>query len=79
VSAVNAHEDVDNRFALHPPTDRTGPKHNAVREQHRQLAHWILDNVPAGRQRSLALTALQESMMWANAAVACDTPAPETP
>jgi hypothetical protein len=65
--------DVNNRFSFHPATEVTGPIHDQVRDEHLGVAEWILDNVPAGRHQSLALTALQESMMWCNAAVACDT------
>ena len=64
-----------NRFQFHPATPATGPMHDLVRAEHRDLAQMILDIVPAGRHQSLALTALQESMMWCNAAVACDTKA----
>lgn len=64
------------RFAFHPATEITGPLHDEIRKQHQEMAAWILDFVPPGRHQSLALTALQESMMWSNAAVACDTPNP---
>jgi hypothetical protein len=66
--------DIDNRFRYHPPTPEAIAKHEMLRDAHRQLAHLVLETVPAGRHQSLALTALQEALMWANAAVACDTP-----
>ncbi len=66
-------EAVLDRFAFHPATPKTGPQHDVVRENHRALAAFVYDNVPLGRHQSLALTALQESMMWCNAAIACDT------
>lgn len=65
--------DVDGRFRFHPATPATGPKHDEIREKHRKLGLWLLANVPNSRERSLALTALQEAMMWANAAVAIHT------
>lgn len=65
--------DIDNRFEYHPATPETGPRHDQVRTEHLLLARWVATHVPAGRHQSLALTALQESMMWCNAAVACDT------
>lgn len=61
------------RFKFHPVTERTGPIHDAVRSEVLELADTLTTLVPAGRHRSLMLTALQEAMMWANAAVACDT------
>jgi hypothetical protein len=67
-------DDVLDRFRFHPATPDTGPVHDTVRAEHQGLAEFILSTVPPGRHQSLALTALQESMMWCNAAVACDTP-----
>jgi len=68
-------DDVQNRFQFHPATPVTGPLHDGIRTAHATLADYIMVNVPAGRHQSLALTALQESMMWSNAGIACDTPA----
>jgi hypothetical protein len=61
----------DPRFAYHPPTsDRIGALHSYVRARHASLAHDLERDLPACRERSLALTKLEESMMWANAAIA---------
>lgn len=71
------HDDLQNRLSYHPPaTPAIAEKHDQVRTLHLSLGHWILDNVPPGRHRSLALTAVQEAMIWSNAAVACDTKPP---
>lgn len=72
------YDGVLDRFAFHPATKITGPIHDEVRTHHRLLADFITKTVPRGRHQSLALTALQESMMWCNAAVACDHPERET-
>lgn len=71
---ISDHE-LENRFGYHPATPATGPVHDRVRNEFLMLARWLVDTIPAGRHQSLALTSLQESMMWSNAAVACDTPA----
>jgi hypothetical protein len=63
-------QDLEDRFTFHPATIKTGPVHDLVRSKHRDLAEWVYEMVPDSRERSLALTALQEAMMWANAAVA---------
>ncbi len=34
------------------------------------LANWVTGTVPPGRAQSLALTSLEESMHWANTALA---------
>jgi len=65
--------DIESRFSFHPGTATTGPKHDEVRRKMRLLALWVLDDVPESRERSLALTALQEAMMWCNAAIAIHT------
>jgi len=67
--------EIDERFAYHPATPVTGPKHDDVRRLCRQLALELVDLTPASREQSLALTALQEAMMWSNAAIAIHTPA----
>lgn len=63
-------EELEERFTFHPATEKTGPLHDEVRLRHLDLAYWVLHNVPDSREQSLALTALQQSMMWANGAVA---------
>lgn len=65
--------DVVNRFSFHPATEDTGPQHDEVRRLHADLAQFIVAKVPQGRHQNNALTALQESMMWCNAAIACDS------
>ena len=62
----NAHN-----FKHHPPAsvDVTN-RHAAAREALLEAANLLADVVPAGREQSLALTKLEEAMMWANAGVA---------
>lgn len=62
--------DLDNRFAYHPATETTGPLHAEVREECRALAGFLASTIPPGRELSLAITAIEEAMMWANAGIA---------
>lgn len=62
--------DLDNRFDFHPATDVTGPKHEIVRHVMKECAELLVGHVPPGRELSLAITALEEAMMWANAGIA---------
>jgi len=74
------HDRVTNDFGYHKATEQTGPMHDATRERFVNLAHWVVEHIPAGREQSLALTALQEAQMWANAAIACNlAPLEEAP
>jgi hypothetical protein len=68
------YDGVLDRFAFHPATEVTGPIHDGIRELFAETAKEVMGRVPRGRHQSLALTALQEAMMWCNAAVACDHP-----
>lgn len=70
-----AKADIENRFKFHPATEVTGPQHDAVRADFLRLALKLHKALPDGRQKSLALTALEEGMHWANAAIACGQPA----
>ena len=63
-------EEVLQRFDFLTPTEGTKPQHEAIRALHKGLAQEILDRVPDSRERALALTHLQDSMMWCNAAIA---------
>lgn len=66
-------DEIARRFMFHGATPATGPKHDEVRQRLRTLALWLLDDLPPCRERSLALTKLQEAMMFANAAIAIHT------
>jgi hypothetical protein len=63
-------EDIDNRFTYHPPTSAQVPIYEEVRTRCRELAHWLNDIVPEGREQSLAVTHLEETVFWANAGIA---------
>lgn len=63
--------DIDDRFRFHPAdTDDKRKAHEYVRETLRVVAHRLDEELPAGREKSLALTKLEEAMFWANAAIA---------
>lgn len=58
------------RFTLQPYKPEDGPRYDAVSEATRALAEAIVRNVPPGRERSTALTALSDARMHANAGIA---------
>lgn len=66
--------DLKNRFEYHPPKDdETRLAHELVRETMLRAAQIIAEKVPDGRELSLAVTKLEEAMMWANAGIARDS------
>lgn len=63
--------EIDDRFSYHPPSsEAVGDLHDQMRHLLRAPAHRLNVLLPKSREASLALTALQEAMMWANAAIA---------
>jgi len=65
-------EDLAKRFGYHKATEQTIPMHQEVRGMFLDMAEALNALLPEGREKSLAFTALQESAMWSNAAVACN-------
>lgn len=63
-------DDIGNRFKFHPATPTTGPQHDSVRGECMALAYTLNALLPDGREKSLAITHLEETMMWSNAAIA---------
>jgi hypothetical protein len=61
---------IDNNFKYHSPKEDQPDRYSTIRAHAKELAHIINDNTPASREQSLALTALEECVMWANAAIA---------
>ena len=63
-------EDLDRRFNYHAPDTERVQLHEQAREQLKLVAHFVESRVPDGREKSLALTKLEEAMFWTNAAIA---------
>lgn len=61
---------INNDFVYHPPFGDQVQRYASLREAGRQLAIKIVENAPVSREQSLALTKLEEAVMWANAAIA---------
>lgn len=61
---------IENNFTYHSPKDDQPERYTALRNRAKQLAHEINDLCPDSREKSLALTNLEQSIMWANAAIA---------
>lgn len=62
--------DLENRFRYHPPRGGQVKLYQDNREAYRALAERVAAFGPPSRELSLALTALEESLMWINAHIA---------
>ena len=68
---MNLRERIEHDFSYHAPRNHTEELlHESTRADFRNLALWLEDRLPTCRETSLALTKLEEAMMWANAAIA---------
>lgn len=64
-------EDLAHRFNYHPPkTGRRVSQHENVRAMCLDIATSMDEALPDGREKSLAITKIEEAMFWANAALA---------
>lgn len=60
-----------NQYKHHAPkSDKIAALHGNVRQELFVVANWINELLPRCREKSLALTKLEEAMFWANAAIA---------
>lgn len=63
-------EQIEKAFTYHPPKDGQPERYSALRDKARELAELIDCECPNSREKSLALTNLEQTIMWANAAIA---------
>lgn len=62
--------ELERRFTYHAPKAGQPERYQEIRRVARMMARTVVETTPAGREQSLALTKLEEVVMWANAAVA---------
>lgn len=71
---MDAH-DLTHRFTYHPPvSSERAATHERIRRMGLAMAIELDDLIPDGREKALAMTHLEETVMWANAALARAVP-----
>lgn len=63
-------KDIENRFTYHAPKEGQVELYESIRYVARDFATCINDLCPDSREKSLAITKLEETVMWANASIA---------
>ena len=63
-------EDIDNRFTYHAPRPGESERYIQIRGLAKSLAYLVASLTPESREQSLAITHIEESVFWANAAIA---------
>ncbi|WP_339211886.1 hypothetical protein [Paenibacillus sp. FSL L8-0333] len=61
---------IENNFSYHAPKPEQPDIYEQIREKAKELAYLIEEVTPKSREQSLAMTNLEQSVFWANAAVA---------
>ena len=61
---------LESAFTYHAPKEGQPAKYQAIRDKAKELAYLIDDLVPVGREQNLAITKIEEAVMWANAGIA---------
>lgn len=61
---------IENNFKYHKADETKGKMHDEIRSALKEVANKVDEICPNSREKSLALTKLEEAMMWANAAIA---------
>ena len=62
--------DLENRFTYHAPKDDQPLRYEEIRMAGKEFARLINSVCPEGREKSLAVTHIEEAVFWANAAIA---------
>lgn len=63
-------EQIENVFTYHPPFGTQQERYVAIRDKAKELAHMVNNFCPESREKSLALTNLQQAVQMANASIA---------
>jgi hypothetical protein len=62
--------DIEKNFTYHAPTTDQANRYETIRMFCKRAAEIIDRCCPESREKSLAMTKLEEAVMWANAAIA---------
>jgi hypothetical protein len=62
--------DLSRRFTYHPPKDDQTTRYELIRNAAHDLASHVNIWCPDSREKSLAITHLEDFVMWANASIA---------
>ena len=63
-------EKVEQAFTYHPMHGDQAERYPMIRAKAKELAYLLMEQCPPSRELSVALTSLQDTVMWANAAIA---------
>ena len=62
--------EIARRFRYHKPTKEQVPMYERTRNKARELVELINGQCPENREKSIAISKVEEAVMWANASIA---------
>ena len=63
-------DEINAMFTYHPPHGDQEARYTRIRDVAKELGLLVNGLCPDSREKSLALTSLQQTVMWANASIA---------
>ncbi len=63
-------ERIENNFTYHRPSGDQPERYERIRTKAKELAYLMDELCPDSREKSLAMTQLEDATMWANASIA---------
>ena len=63
-------EEIANNFTYHAPREGQVERYEEIRAKGMLFALEVFGSCPESREKSLAMTKIEEAVMWANAAIA---------
>lgn len=61
---------IEDAYNYHPADSVQDEKYRRIRDKAKEFAYLIDEECPDSREKSLAMTKLEEASMWANASIA---------
>ena len=62
--------EIERNFSYHAPKEDQPERYEAIRYKAKMLVAYINEYCPDSREKSLAMTKIEEVVMWANASIA---------
>ncbi len=69
-SHVPVMQQIENNFTYHEPREGQARRYSGIRAEAKKLAQFIASVTPESREQTNAITHLEQSVFWANAAIA---------
>lgn len=61
---------INNNFSYHPPKEGQPERYERIRFEAKKFALLLNELCPESREKSIAITQLEDSVYWANASIA---------